>query len=110
SDGNRRGVEVTDLSRPTMLTSSSLGDSVVDEPRRGLFEQLFAHSGRSWLESQDRFHRHQWRSRRHVSVRMERPHARTVSYTVVTVSSSAIQLRYRPVDSIPTSCVLETAA
>ena len=99
SDGVALSAEVAYLSRPMMLTSSSLGDALVEGPRKLLFEQLFAGEERSWLRAQSRFHHHQWRSRRDISVKMERGDARTVSHTVVDVSSRAIELRYRPLDS-----------
>ena len=99
SDGTTLAVEVTDLTRPLMLTSSSLGDALVEGPRRRLFERMFAGEERSWLRAQSRFHRHQWRSRRDISVRMERADARTVSHTVVDVSALEIELRYRALDS-----------
>jgi len=82
-----------------MLTSSSLGDALVEKPRRRLFERLFAGEERSWLQAQSLFHRHQWESRRGVSVRMERADAKTVSQTFVSVTGSAIELRYRALES-----------
>jgi hypothetical protein len=99
SDGAELAVEVTDLARPMMLTSSSLGDALVEEPRRRLFERLFAGEERSWVQAQSLFHRHQWRSRRGISVRMERADAKTVSHTFVRVTGSAIELRYRALEA-----------
>lgn len=98
SNGAELAIEVTDLVGPMMLTSSSLGDAVVEKPRRQLFERLFAGEERSWVQAQSLFHRHQWRSRRAVSVRMERADAKTVSQTFVSVTGSAIELRYRPLE------------
>ena len=99
SDGVALSVEPTQLSRPIILTSSSLGDALVEGPRKRLFDQLFAGEARTWLRAQSRFHHHQWPSRRDISVRMERADATTVSHTVVDVSSRAIELRYRSLDS-----------
>ena len=99
SDGAELAIEVTDLARPLMLTSSSLGDAVVDRPRRRLFERLFTGEERSWVHAQRLFHRHQWRSRRDISVRMERADAKTVSQTFLSVTHSAIELRYRALES-----------
>jgi transport and Golgi organization protein 2 len=100
SDGAEFVVEVTDLARPMMLTSSSLGDGLVEPPRRRLFERLFAGEPSSWVRTQNLFHRHQWRGHRDVSVRMERADAKTVSHTFVSVTDSGIELRYRALESI----------
>ena len=99
SDGAALAVEVTDFTRPMMFTSSSLGDELVEKPRRRLFERLFVGEKRSWVQAQIRFHRHQWRSRRDISVRMERAEAKTVSQTFVSVIGRAIELRYRALES-----------
>jgi hypothetical protein len=89
--------EVASLSRPLMWTSSSLGDALVEGPRRELFERLFARDRDGWPHAQRRFHDHQWRDRLEISVMMERGDARTVSQTAVDVRSSAITLTYRAV-------------
>ena len=99
SDGAELAVEVTDLARPMMLTSSSLGDALVERPRRRLFERIFAGEERSWVQAQNLFHRHQWQRRPGISVRMERADAKTVSQTFVSVTGSAIELRYRALES-----------
>ena len=99
SDGAELAVEVTDLARPMMLTSSSLGDELVERPRRRLFERIFAGEECSWVQAQNLFHRHQWQSRPGISVRMERADAKTVSQTFVSVTGSAIELRYRALES-----------
>ena len=105
SDGVVLSVELTQLSRPMMLTSSSLGDALVECPRRRLFDRLFDGEARSWLRAQRRFHDHQWPNRRDISVSMERADARTVSHTVVNVSSRAIERRYRALESAPSVAV-----
>ena len=94
SDGLALSAETMSLSQPLMLTSSSLGDRVVEAPRRRLFERLVLQSEGAWLSAQTRFHAHQWRSRADSSVRMEREAARTVSRTSITVTSRARELRY----------------
>ena len=99
SYGVRFTFDVASLPRPLMLTSSSLGDAMVEEPRRRLFDQLFVGEERSWLRAQRRFHQHQWRSRRDISVRMERGDARTVSHTFVSVGGGAIEFRYRALEA-----------
>jgi hypothetical protein len=105
SDGVACSGDLTTLSRPIMLTSSSLGDGFVEGPRSRLFDQLFAGDEGSWLRAQRRFHDHQWPSRRDISVRMERGDARTVSHTVVNVSCRAIELQYRALDSAKSGAV-----
>jgi len=54
-----------------MLTSSGLGDAVVDAPRRQLFERLVLRHERPWPLAQDRFHAHRWPSRPDISVHMD---------------------------------------
>jgi len=72
---------------------------LVERPRRRLFERIFAGEERSWVQAQNLFHRHQWQSRPGISVRMERADAKTVSQTFVSVTGSAIELRYRALES-----------
>jgi hypothetical protein len=89
-------VQMIDAGRPQMLTSSGLGDAVVDTPRRQLFERLVLRHERLWPLAQDRFHIHQWPSRADITVHMERPDARTVSRTTIIVTSRVIDLDYVP--------------
>ena len=86
SDGLTLSLETPSLSQPLMLTSSSLGDALVEPPRRRLFEQLMMKNDSGWLRAQADFHDHQWPLRPDLSVRMQRPDARTVSRTVVNVT------------------------
>jgi uncharacterized protein with NRDE domain len=73
---------VETLSKPLLQTSSSLGDDLVEPPRRRLFEELvLTEATPCRLLGQHRFHRLQWTSRPEISVFMERPDARTVSRT-----------------------------
>jgi hypothetical protein len=95
---HRAGVTVAAtrrLARPLLFTSSSLGDDMVDRPRRRLFAALLESSRRP-LDAQARFHRHRWPDRPHVSVRMARADAATVSHTVVDVSGDAVAVGYSP--------------
>jgi len=94
SDGFEISLDTVTMSQPFMLTSSSLGDAVVEAPRRRLFERLLLKDGGALAAAQARFHDHQWRARPHISVRMERSDARTVSRTCVTVTSRIIELAY----------------
>ena len=88
-------VEISCLVSPVMFTSSSLGDAIVDAPRRELFEQIVV-STDDWLGGQHRFHRHQWPERRPVSVLMAREDAATVSRTTINVTRRGIALEYEP--------------
>ena len=78
-----------------MRTSSSLGDAVVEGPRRTLFRRFFRDTS-SPAAAQDAFHDHQWPGREDVSVRMQRDDALTVSRTTVEVSASFATMIYRP--------------
>jgi hypothetical protein len=103
---------------PLLFTSSGLGENVVGPPRRELFEEFFAvRAGQSpsakrgacadplawrsgseirddWRAQQNAFHRHSWPDRRHLSVCMRRPDARTVSYTVVEHDGDGVRMMY----------------
>jgi hypothetical protein len=84
------------LTSPVLFTSSSLGDDVVDRPRRQLFERLVLGATDVPLHGQARFHRHHWPSRPEISVRMTRREAATVSRTVVDVTRHGYSLLYHP--------------
>jgi hypothetical protein len=123
SDGARmRLVWRFGLTRPLLFTSSGLGDQAVERPRRQLFGEFFDPSPVSpeyWgegdmffpspqysgergrgegdrLTRQDAFHRHRWPDRPDLSVCMDRPDARTVSYTVVCLGPDRVTLSYHP--------------
>lgn len=84
--------------RPTMFTSSGLGDHIVREARRELFRESLsgaAHAAR-WPLEQDAFHAHTWTDRPELSVHMHRSDARTVSRTIVTVGTLEANLQYTP--------------
>ena len=72
SDGRALSVETMGIPRPLMLTSSSLGDAVVEAPRRQLFDRLIGANMTQCLRPQPRFHAHQWAGRTDVSVNMAR--------------------------------------
>jgi hypothetical protein len=78
-----------------LFTSSGLGDALVEQPRRDLFEQMLT-PGADWVLQQDAFHRHSWPERRHLSVCMERAEARTVSHTVVEIEPERVGVTYVP--------------
>jgi hypothetical protein len=87
------------LTRPLMFTSSGLGDHLVETPRRALFEWMMRRRGDP-VANQDRFHRHRWQSRPHLSVEMERADALTVSRTVVEVGHAGVRMEYWPVGQV----------
>jgi hypothetical protein len=82
------------LNEPLLFTSSSLGDAVVELPRRRLFERIVLSRRAGWLSGQSRFHRHRWPSRPEISVRMERPDAMTVSRTAIELADDGVRLLY----------------
>ncbi|MBX3356921.1 MAG: NRDE family protein [Phycisphaeraceae bacterium] len=84
------------LGRPLMLTSSSLGDHMVEPRRRRLFESIVARADDP-SAAQDRFHTHTWPTRPHLSVLMSRPDARTVSRTVIELWDHSASLDYSPI-------------
>jgi hypothetical protein len=94
SDGRTLFEEPVSLTSPLLLTSSSLGDALVDAPRRRLFDRMVLQRPAQWREGQLRFHRHQWRARPHLSVLMDRADARTVSRTTVDVTRHRRRLGY----------------
>jgi len=96
SDGVALSRQTLDVSRPSMVTSSSLGDDVVEAPRRSLFNRMMTGDRETWLDAQARFHAHQWPSRAEISISMERPDARTVSRTLIDVTSRGIEMCYDP--------------
>ena len=91
-DGRDRGLELLRLARPLLLTSSGLGDALVEAPRRRLFEETVW--ARPTPAAQDAFHRHRWPDRPHLSVNMRRAEARTVSHTVIAVGPERVRMTY----------------
>lgn len=87
--------ESSPISHPLMFTTSGLGDDVVAEPRRRLFEAMFEGQG-DWELRQDEFHRHHWPECPHLSICMRRPDAHTVSLTVVTLAEDTLTMAYYP--------------
>jgi hypothetical protein len=78
-------IERNPLTAPFVAASSSLGDMLVEPPRRLLFERLLSDHRDGPLEAQTEFHRHRWPSHPEISVLMSRADARTVSCTQVDV-------------------------
>jgi uncharacterized protein with NRDE domain len=84
------------LAVPLLFTSSSLGDHLVVPARRALFDELVA-AERDRLAGQFRFHRHQWALAPHLSVRMERDDAATVSRTTIDLAAGGVRIEYEPI-------------
>jgi len=82
-----------DPARPHLFTSSSLGDDLVEPPRRMLFERLVVGAG-DRLAGQLRFHEHQWPHAPHLSVRMQRDAAATVSRTTIDLGVGGVRMAY----------------
>jgi len=96
SDGARLLRRTSRLGRhPLLFTSSGLGDQMVEGPRRRLFEAFFLRTT-DRAKLQDAFHRHSWADRPHLSVRMERPGARTVSHTLIEVRGGVVRMSHTP--------------
>jgi hypothetical protein len=93
---------------PLMLTSSSLGDTIVEAVRRPLFEEIVvgANANRhQQVRAQDAFHAHQWPGRASVSVLMSRSDARTVSHTTIEAVESSVTMEYRDLSTGDASAV-----
>jgi hypothetical protein len=86
-----------DIGGPVMFTSSSLGDDLVEPPRRALFKATVADT-RCPVRAQRAFHDHHWPSRPEISVRMWRPGASTVSRTVIDAVPRSYVLTYTPLE------------
>lgn len=82
-----------DLDAPMVLSTSSLGDELVEQPRRRLFQGLLTSSATAW-QAQDRLHQHAWPDRRHLSALMRRADASTVSRTEIVIDRDGIRMRY----------------
>ncbi len=91
-DGESLGREAHALGA-ACLVSSGLGDHLV-EGRLDLFERFRREHGET-AQMQDAFHEHVWPGREEISVRMSRADARTVSTTVVEVTSQRVSMLYR---------------
>lgn len=97
NDGFEYGVSVQTITGPLCFTSSSLGDTLVREPRLLLFDRAVKNA-RAPLLMQRPFHHHHWPDRPHVSVSMRRRDAATVSRTWISVGSDRAILTYEPLD------------
>jgi hypothetical protein len=91
----RHDVETHAVERTLLFTSSSLGDALVDGPRRMLFDQMVA-DAKDLEARQGAYHAHRWRDRPALSVHMSRPDACTVSTTIVEVTAREVRMTYAP--------------
>jgi hypothetical protein len=80
---------------PELVTSSGLGDGLVEAPRRKLFTRFVA-NGNPTPGGQDAFHQHAWPEYPHLSVFMRRPDAETVSITTVQLGQGEVRMTYQP--------------
>ena len=102
SDGRElRRFGARSIEFPIMFTSSGLGDAFVERFRRELFNDMFyagirdtIESARVWIALQDEYHRHHWPLLPHLSVRMKREDARTVSTTVLDLTRERALMSY----------------
>jgi hypothetical protein len=85
--------EPAPLQSPILLTSSGLGDHLVEHPRRDLFDRMLSDTPDP-LAAQDRFHKHHWSDKPHLSVLMSRPDARTVCRCEVDLFPDSIVLSH----------------
>ncbi|MBX7165901.1 MAG: NRDE family protein [Pirellulales bacterium] len=82
------------LDGPLMYTSSSLGDSLVEAPRRAWFDSCFC-SAANWRRRQIEFHLTAWPGDEARSVWMTRADALTVSQTTVDLGAAKLRMAYR---------------
>jgi hypothetical protein len=94
SNGAELVVHRQQLTAPIALTSSSLSDAAAERLRLPLFRTLVLDSAEP-LAGQRAFHDHQWPGLPELSVRMQRPDARTVSRTTVDVTSGRVSMVYQ---------------
>jgi hypothetical protein len=97
SDGRTLRVTHAEPNRGAfMITSSGLGDHLVEGPRRARFEALFGRPSATAdpVATQDAFHRSHDAAAGGVSVSMDRPDALTVSHTLVEVAGDQVAMSY----------------
>lgn len=95
----RRFVLTTHQEPSLMLTSSGLGDALVQGPRQALWNQLQQdHSGPR--AAQLPFHAHRWSHAPHLSVLMERPDARSTSITTASLTRRGWYVTTTPIPRV----------
>jgi len=94
-DGNTLALEQRfEITQPWMITSSGMGDGLVEPPRRELFNNWFGSDASAWPAQQDAFHEHRWPGREPLSVNMSRDDAMTLSVTRVVLQHDAVKMVY----------------
>jgi len=102
-----------------MLTSSGLGDELVQQPRRVVFDQMIAAEAspqqlrdiEHLREAQDSFHAWTGGDQPALNVNMNRADARTVSITVIELFDDRATLEYTPLgDDLSASSTSEQAS
>jgi hypothetical protein len=96
------------LSLPEVFSSSSLGDQLVEAPRRRLFFDCLRRF-RDPLLAQRAIHRHSWSDRGAISVVMQRSDARTVSRTQVDLRGNEFRVDYEEIDATGTQIPMPQA-
>lgn len=97
SDGRSLQVTVHEPNRGLfMITSSGLGDHLVEGPRRARFKELFGVPAAAIdpEATQDALHASHDPAEGSVSVSVDRPDARTVSHTLVSVAGDVVAMSY----------------
>ena len=97
------------LQTAIFFTSSGLGDALVEQPRRAVFERYLVQQSPT-RKLQDALHQHRWPARPEISIRMDRPDARTVSYTTLEIGPERVALSHFPSDSAPHGAVQSLSA
>lgn len=100
--GNRRTLAIKRrmvTAAPRLFTSSGLGDLLVQEPRKKLFDEMLSF-GSDLVAAQDAYHRHQWPERLDQSVCMSRVEAATVSHAVLELGDDDACMTYFPAPPI----------
>lgn len=92
-DAGEPRIRCESLRPARFFTSSALGDGLVEEPRRAVFERFLVQQHPT-RQRQDELHRHRWLQRPELSICMERADARTVSYTTLEVDPERVSLSY----------------
>ena len=81
---------------PLLFTSSGMGDDLVEQPRRALFDERLRDVEGATFHEQWAFHTHAWQDDEAISVKMSRQDAMTVSIMSITVDKRHVHTLYAP--------------